>query len=80
MRADFFDKRDKFEKLRQNDVGASVIRFGEISPLWQNLKSLGQYFESNEPCLPRSFGPLSESLFFLFKSYSLLSFFPELSE
>ena len=46
MRADFFDKRDKFEKLRQNDVGASVIRFGEISPLWQNLKSLGQYFES----------------------------------
>ena len=46
MRADFFDKRDKFEKSRQNDVGASVIRFGEISPLWQNLKSLGQYFES----------------------------------
>ena len=25
-------------------MGTSVTRFGEISPLWQNLKSIGLYF------------------------------------
>ena len=31
------------KNCRRNEI--SVTRFGEIPPFWQNLKSLGQYFE-----------------------------------
>ena len=37
--------QNRFEKMIFLFYKSSVTRFGEIPPLWQNFKTLGQFFE-----------------------------------
>ena len=39
------NKKSKIWLFQRMRDGGSVTRFGEIPPLWQNYKTLGQLFE-----------------------------------